>query len=137
MRNKNYDREPVLDEPFMLALPSGHPLAARKRAVQENDLDGEAFVAPGSPEPSARRQFLESCARSGFAPHIRHEAADLSTAIELVAAGLGMALVQQSVARRYLDEIVLKPVRFYGERLQISGVRSMQADARLDSMFDC
>lgn len=47
--------------------------------------------------------FIAACARAGFTPHVTMEASESQAALGLVAAGLGMTLIQQSV--RYQDGV--------------------------------
>jgi DNA-binding transcriptional LysR family regulator len=87
----------LLDEPFMLALPSRHALAKKK--VKASDLDGQGFIAlPASLHPVARQAFADACAQAGFTPDIRAEAADPIVALGLVQAGIGLAVLQASLA---------------------------------------
>lgn len=89
----------VSREPYLLALPADHALATGRRAGARA-LDGAPFVfLPRQATPEGRAQMLEACRRAGFAPAIRHEAAEPSTVLELVACGLGLAIVQSGLKR--------------------------------------
>lgn len=92
-----------LEEPFLLATPLDDPLGATP-VVEGSVLDGRAFICP--PEqanPQARRDWLAACRSTGFTPDVRFEAAEPTTALGLVGAGLGLSLVQAS-ARRLAPE---------------------------------
>jgi len=83
----------LLREPLVLALPTGHPLAKRQR-LRLRAFAQEAFVVvPQIHSPAFFNAVIESCRRSGFAPHITQEATEGHTILALVAAGLGVALV--------------------------------------------
>lgn len=83
----------LLREPLVLALPIGHPLAKRQR-LRLRAFAQEAFVVvPQIHSPAFFNAVIESCRRSGFAPHITQEATEGHTILALVAAGLGVALV--------------------------------------------
>jgi DNA-binding transcriptional LysR family regulator len=86
----------VAEEPFVLALPAGHALAARA-TLDLRELSGEPFIAPLSLQ--AREEMLGACAGLGCTLDIRCEAADPAAAMGLVEAGVGMAFVQASLAR--------------------------------------
>ena len=81
----------VLVEPLVLAVGTGHPLAARD-AVSLAEAADEPFVMRRAPS-GMRAQTLALCAAAGFEPEIDVEADDLPTVRGLVAAGLGVAVV--------------------------------------------
>uniref|UniRef100_UPI001EF971EE LysR substrate-binding domain-containing protein n=1 Tax=Enterobacter hormaechei TaxID=158836 RepID=UPI001EF971EE len=49
--------------------------------------------------PAGRHAMIASCEAAGFRPDIRHEAADPLAVLEMVGAGLGLAIVQASLER--------------------------------------
>lgn len=92
-----------LHEPFVLALPADHALARGpgRRPLSPAQLDGACFVAlPAASHGTARAAWLAGCQAGGFTPDVRYEAAELSVVLGLVAAGLGLALVQASCRHR-------------------------------------
>ncbi|MEZ0054057.1 DNA-binding transcriptional LysR family regulator [Mycobacterium sp. MAA66] len=89
-------------------LPTGHPLAARRR-LRLDDLRGETFIA--NPASYHLRQITENwCSDSGFVPHVPVEITDFSTIRELVGRGMGIALLphDEHTSRR-VREIPLTP----------------------------
>ncbi|MFF2225371.1 LysR substrate-binding domain-containing protein [Streptomyces globisporus] len=89
----------LLEDPLLLVLPSGHPLAEKGDLVPE-DLDGQPWIAvQSSRDPSWRDAFVASCVAAGFTPDITLDAAEPLTALGLVASGFGLALVQRSMVR--------------------------------------
>lgn len=83
--------QPVLREPLVLAVPTGHRLAGRER-VELAEVAGEPFVLRRAPS-RMREQALELCRAAGFEPDVAHEADDLPTVRGFVAAGLGVGVV--------------------------------------------
>lgn len=87
---------PLLEEPFLLAVPQGHPLSkASKISTQglksQNLLlleDGHCF----------RNQALDVCTTAGGAEDENFKATSLETLKNLVKAGLGITLVPQKAA---------------------------------------
>ena len=78
-------------------LPSAHPLAGREQLGLE-ELASETWV--DTPTGSdARRLLLSACARAGFIPRVAFESDEYLTIQQLVAAGVGVALVP-GLARR-------------------------------------
>ena len=87
----------VADEPLAIAVPAGHPLAARDR-VAASDLRGQPLVC--LPSGSGLRACLEeACAEAGFRPYVAFESTDPRMLGQLAAAGLGLAVLSESGAR--------------------------------------
>lgn len=92
------DRRTLLADPLRLVVPDGHRLAtsAPHSAVELAELTEETWIsgAPGIPN----RTCLESLAQQvGIEPHVAYESADYHVIMALVAAGLGIALIPESV----------------------------------------
>jgi DNA-binding transcriptional LysR family regulator len=88
--------EMLLEEPLVVALPSGHPLATLKR-IRARRLEGERFVmfqrAPGL---VLHDLVLGFCLQQGFSPNVAQEASQSHAVVGLVSAGIGVALVPAS-----------------------------------------
>jgi LysR family hydrogen peroxide-inducible transcriptional activator len=101
----------LLTEPFVAALPAGHPLAARPEvAVEELAAERLLLLEDGH---CLRDQALEVCA--GTVPS-ETAAASLPTLVQMVAGGLGATLLPVSAASievRPGDDVVVRP--FAGE----------------------
>ena len=111
----------VADEAFVLALPASHVLAAQ-RTLDLRSVSGQPFIAPLS--LSAREEMLSACAAVGCVPDIRYEAADPAAALGLVEAGVGMALVQASLARTAPAGVACRPLaEGFAWRVRIHCVR--------------
>jgi DNA-binding transcriptional LysR family regulator len=91
----------LLDDPYALVLPTGHPLARRRR-VGLADLAEEHWVSPPASVPYSR-SLRELCQREGgFTPTVTYETRDISMAQPLVAAGLAVGLLPAlSLAQRH------------------------------------
>lgn len=90
-------------EPRVVALPAGHRLARRRR-LRIDDLLDEPFVAL-PPEAGAQRDFwLAAEARGGRAPVVGGVARSPDEAFEMVAGGVGVALVSSGNADIYRRE---------------------------------
>jgi len=97
----------MLDEAFVLAMPVGHRLA--KRRFDVHALDGAPFIGlPQAVFGEARHALLGACATAGFVPDVRFEVADPSIALDLVDAGVGLAIVQRSLCRTQGRAIVFR-----------------------------
>jgi len=84
----------VIDrEPLLLALPSGHPLAARK-SVRLAEVASDAFITqPRELAATLYDRLVRLAAKAGFKPRINQHAQQINGLLALVAAGLGLALV--------------------------------------------
>ncbi|MFT4251646.1 MAG: LysR substrate-binding domain-containing protein [Caulobacter sp.] len=104
------DLLPLGDEPLVLALPAGHPLAAQAR-VPVAALRGEPFVIFSQ---GIGRTFLglirEVCAGHGFDPTIAQETPHIVAMINMVAAGLGVAMAPGSIAQLAVRGVVYRPL---------------------------
>jgi len=88
----------IASEPLVVAVPPDHPLAGAA-AVSLSDLQDDPLVTltPGT----GLRTVLESaCAEAGFEPRIAIDANDLGVLADLVAHGLGVALMPTTTARQ-------------------------------------
>ncbi|MGH8618432.1 MAG: LysR family transcriptional regulator [Burkholderiales bacterium] len=89
----------VLDERLLVAVPSGHRFAKRK-ALSIRELKNEPFVtANRRPAPSIYAFLMSICERAGFHPRVVQAATDIQTVVGLVAAGMGVAIVTESIKR--------------------------------------
>ncbi|MFC4012941.1 LysR family transcriptional regulator [Nonomuraea purpurea] len=82
-------RTQLLEESVHVAMPKGHPAAA-KRWVDLRELRDARWIAGCA---GCRGNLLEACAASGFTPDIAFETDDYVALQGLAAAGLGVALV--------------------------------------------
>jgi len=100
----------LLTEPFLIALPINHILAA-KASVQFHDLASEPMVtSPRTVAPSVYDTLLSYYHLQGVTPQIVQEAIELQTIVSLVAAGMGVAWVPQVFARFPRPGVVYREV---------------------------
>ncbi|MGB3301237.1 LysR substrate-binding domain-containing protein [Gordonia sp. (in: high G+C Gram-positive bacteria)] len=89
--------ELVSTEPMLAVLPKAHPLAQRQ-FIEVADLADEIFITYSAFGRSVVFEVvIDACQRAGFTPNIQHEVGETATLIAFVAAGMGVALVPQSV----------------------------------------
>ncbi|PWJ02856.1 LysR family transcriptional regulator [Streptomyces sp. NWU49] len=106
-----FDQRPLLDDPFDLVVPRGHPLAGRER-VDLAEAAREAWIAP-VPESHCRPHVMSACGAAGFAPDVVHHALDWNVTAHLVAHGLGVALIPRLA--RLAPHLPLTRVRCAGD----------------------
>ena len=85
------ERVPLLDDRFVLACRDDHPLA-RRRSIAWSQLEGHALIVPG-PGSSNRPLLDAALAPSGLNLPFVYEVQRSSTAVGLVAQGVGAAVV--------------------------------------------
>ena len=92
---------PVLDEPMVVALPQGHGLAySLGSPLALAELAAETFVLYRRPVgPGLHDAIIAACDRAGFSPTIGQETPRMLSTLSLVAAGLGVTLVPESMSR--------------------------------------
>jgi DNA-binding transcriptional LysR family regulator len=104
---------PLIEEPMVVALPSGHPLASRKNGhgLTLKSLAHEKFIGyPRAAGAGLYDSVIAACIASGFSPDIAHEAPQIVTTLNLVAAGMGISVVPSSMQRLRLDAVVYRPM---------------------------
>jgi DNA-binding transcriptional LysR family regulator len=116
MEDPDLDCAQVLSDPMLLALPEWHPLASLAE-ITANDLAGQEWIAVLHKESALKHDnFVAACARSGFTPNIRMEASEPLTALGLVAAGLGMAMIQYSLRHQAPSGVLLRELPWFSYR---------------------
>jgi len=102
----------LLEEPMVLALPRGHALARKKGASKALSLAavaGETFVIYRRPSgPGLHDVIVSACNVAGFSPRIGQEAPRIGSTLNLVAAGLGISLVPESLQLMRMDGVVFR-----------------------------
>ena len=103
---------PLLEEPMVAALPSGHPLArgdGGETLLPLRTLAGETFI-PYAREagPALDEAMAAACLGAGFRPRLGQEAPRITTALSLVATGFGVTLVPASMRRMVLEGVTYR-----------------------------
>ncbi|MDA9433721.1 LysR substrate-binding domain-containing protein [Bradyrhizobium sp. CCBAU 51627] len=97
-------------EPIILAIPRGHRLA-RQKDVALSALKSEPFVAVQIQEGSGfNAQVAQICAAGGLSPQITQRAGQFTALAGLVAGGLGVAFVPDSLRKLRIDDVVYRPL---------------------------
>ncbi|WP_285708482.1 LysR family transcriptional regulator [Microtetraspora sp. NBRC 16547] len=106
---------PLMEDEFLVALPSGHPLAGNP-VVQLRDLKDENWIE--APPRGHSTMLATSCARAGFTPRTGFRVAEWTGKFGYVAAGLGVTLVPAMAAEgvRGRTDLVLRPLGEFAPR---------------------
>ena len=101
---------------MVLALPRGHALSRRKGAVAMRALAGETFIVYRRRSgPGLYDTILAACNAAGFSPRIGQEAPRIVSTLNLVAAGLGISLVPESLQRMHMDGVIFRRLTGAGQ----------------------
>ncbi len=97
-------------ESFAIALPKQHRLAS-ERSLTLDRLAEEPFIAYGRRwAPGFYDHWVELCRQRGFIPNIVQETGEMETALVLVAAGLGVAVLPEGITQRSRLPLAIKPL---------------------------
>ena len=96
-------------ETVRLVLPSDHRLATE--TVSLADLSGETFVFLRLADSLFANYLRECCVEAGFVPKITHQTVEAASLTSLVAAGLGVAIIPEFVARLAHADVVYRPIQ--------------------------
>ncbi|MBR0723895.1 LysR substrate-binding domain-containing protein [Bradyrhizobium manausense] len=97
-------------EEVVLAVSRSHRLAQRKRiALGELASEDHVILDPNSSDFA--RYVQTCCVDAGFLPKVSQQVVDAQSIPSLIAAGFGVALVPQSIARFTTADIVFRPIR--------------------------
>lgn len=100
----------ILHEEIILALPAGHPRAADEQVALPL-LNADIFITPHHPaDVSFRAHTTVACRAAGFSPHFGPQGRDFVTIASMVAVGLGVALVPQSLRAIQVPGLRYRPI---------------------------
>ena len=110
--------DPLLNEAMVVALPSGHTLARRENggdaALSLKALARETFILYGRAHAAHTLQsnaFVAACQAAGFSPRVGHVASNNLSRLNLVAAGLGIAVISASMQRMHVDGVAYRRLK--------------------------
>jgi DNA-binding transcriptional LysR family regulator len=124
-------------EDVVLATPTGStPVTTRAGAARLSDQAHSDWVLPHDGFACAE-MVKRACGAAGFQPHVVGEATDFSVQLQLVAAGIGVALVPRLAARGLPEGLQLLPVHPAIERHHFAlARRSARSDAGIHRIVD-
>ncbi|GBR44586.1 LysR family transcriptional regulator [Neokomagataea thailandica] len=105
--------EQLFDEPMVVAVPVHHRLAQGvcEGGIRLGELEGEDFILYQSQYNNGLyRTIVDACHGAGFAPNIRQKGPQLMAALNLVAGGLGLSIVPQSMQEHHPVQIRYLPL---------------------------
>ncbi|RQU32773.1 LysR family transcriptional regulator [Burkholderia cenocepacia] len=126
---------PLMDDPFVAALPSGHPLT-RRRSVRAAELADLAFIAyPKDPQTHFAEHTRALLKEAGVDVGAPYEANDIHTALGMVASGLGFSLVGKSVGACNRTDVCFVRVSDIRAKASVVAVTSASETSKVVSAF--
>lgn len=98
--------EPLMENPLVCIMPTGHPLA-RKKVIRPDDLDGTPFIS-FDPESFTAQRIMPVLEAHHARPKIVLVANVSPTLCEFVAAGLGVSLVHPLMASGMQNRLAVR-----------------------------
>lgn len=100
----------IWSEPFMVAMPRDHPLAAKALLTVE-DLSEQPFINYSTERGGFLYEVVSGFLNSaGVTPSYRYSVSQAHTVMSLVDAGLGIGVVPTSNRRIAMDNTVMRPL---------------------------
>src|SRR5216683_1318230 len=121
---------PLLEEPMVVALPSLHALAqaGRDTALPLKRLAGDSFILYGPPGTGIYDETVAACRAAGFNPRIGQRAPRITSTLGLVAAGLGIALVPESLQNMTMNGVIYRRLKSTIQPKAVLGLASRRND---------
>jgi len=110
----------LLRESLVLVLPEHHA-AARKSRINLRDFATEPFILfPRKQGPIPYDQIIATCQQAGFSPILTQEGNEMQSLLGLVAAGLGVSLVPNSLRNLRRPGVVYRTLTIPTPQIEIS-----------------
>jgi DNA-binding transcriptional LysR family regulator len=101
----------VFAESLIVALPQSHP-QANQPEITLASLAGEPFILfPRFLAPGLYDLIISLCQQAGFSPSVTQEAIQMQTIVSLVAGGMGVAIVPESLQNLQRTGVVYRTVQ--------------------------
>jgi DNA-binding transcriptional LysR family regulator len=132
---------PLASDPFVAVVPSDHELAG-ERSIGLADLRGETWVSNDLAGSLGHRIVVSACAAAGFTPRFTVQAQEHYSAIQFVAAGVGISVMPRLAARALPPEVVRlritdpTPVREISALVRETGRPNPAAERLLEMLLE-
>lgn len=133
---RNLLLEEIAIETLLAAVPSGHPLAGRDRVRPEALADHPLVVLSRQVVPGLYDQILRIQQEAGGSGRIGQEATSIQAVLGLVAAGLGVAILPESVRSLSREGISFVPLQTPQRSTMIGAFREDDDNPLLRAFLD-
>jgi LysR family transcriptional regulator, benzoate and cis,cis-muconate-responsive activator of ben and cat genes len=125
----------LLDDPFVVALAATHPLAKRK-SLRTADLHATGSTTyPKDPQSRFAEHTVALLRSSGGQSPVAYEAADIHTALGMVASHLGFCLVGRSVSRGSRSDLAFLPLLDLRDQAAVFAVTKAGENSKVVTAF--
>jgi DNA-binding transcriptional LysR family regulator len=121
-------------DPIVVAVPRGHKLGQCKRLAL-GDLRDESFVMLRPYDSAYAQHIRDCCVQAGFAPRVVHHVSQVAAVLSLVAAGMGVALIPQSVTHIYFNAITYISLASDAPHSEVYAVQRQDDSAIITNAF--
>jgi DNA-binding transcriptional LysR family regulator len=122
----------LIEEPMVVALPNAHALAQNDGGdalLSLKDLAGETFIVYARQHgPGLYDETTAACLKAGFRPRLGQEAPRVTSALSLVAAGLGISVVPASMQRMAMDGVAYRRLKGAAQPKAVLTLASRRGD---------
>lgn len=102
--------EQVGEERFVVALPSSHRLASRKRVPCSQLAEEKFALYPRALAPGCYDAVHEICKAAGFTPKVVHESNQISVSLSVIAAAGAVTLFPECVKSRRAPGVIFRDI---------------------------
>jgi DNA-binding transcriptional LysR family regulator len=117
------ERHQLVDVPFDVVLPRGHPLASRARLRPQHLADERWLLPDFGPESPSLRLIARMCAAAGFEPRVAFRVNDCHLSQALAAAGEGIAVLPRLLLDPVHPGVAVRPIQGEAPIMRVSAVR--------------
>jgi DNA-binding transcriptional LysR family regulator len=121
----------LLEQPYRLAVSRSGPFG--RRPLTPKVLGAAPWIAVRAGE-RARDRWLDACAVAGFVPRVAVEVADYASALALVEAGIGVAVVPASQGAISPTTILLRALGWLRLTAELWAVRAAHGSSLADEL---
>ncbi|MGJ0383879.1 LysR family transcriptional regulator [Paenarthrobacter nicotinovorans] len=123
-------------EALVAVVPEAHPLASRAE-IRPQDFQGEPMILfPYRLMPGFIARVLNLFDKAGVSPYVVQQTIHQETVLGLVAAGLGLSILPESVRRFQMPGVVAKPITGRPET-SLFAARSAGPAPAVDAFLSC
>jgi DNA-binding transcriptional LysR family regulator len=128
----------IIRDKLIVALPERHP-AAKRRTIDLMLLSQERFLMPPRHAlGGVHETIINACRKAGFVPQYIHSIRLAEIAVCLVATGLGIALIPESLEKVKIDGVVYRPFEHNAPVIELYAIRRKdKASLLLDNLWTC
>jgi DNA-binding transcriptional LysR family regulator len=131
-----FEAEVLFDDPMVVALAAGHPLA-RRPAVALSDLGDEEWLMTADRGECPDANIVRAaCGRAGFEPRVRFESNDYPALLGLAASGMGVIAVPSLAAQNVPAGVVIRPIAGCVPRRHITAAYRANPPAEVTAAID-